>query len=251
VLLDRGELLAEGAPKFVVSRYHKMLYVPADRLEAVREAIRTERDGDSQADQEYAPEFSVVDRQDAEMVASSTEQATIRTDSDSRGWFDEGMVPKSTVRYDSRGASIAMPHIETLAGRMVNVLHAGDEYVYAYRVTFQEAMASVRFGMLIKTLAGLELGGAASSLPADSIPLVDAGGVVEVRFRFRCLLDSGTYFLNAGVLARVAEEETYVDRLIDAAMFRVMPQPERLATGFVDFCIGTEMALMHSSKEHA
>lgn len=251
VLLDRGELLAEGSPKFVVSRYHKMLYVPADRLEAVREAIRTERDDSGQPDAGDAAELSLVDRQDAEMVASSTGQAAAHGDGDSRGWFDEGMVPKSTVRYDARGASIAMPHIETPAGRKVNVLHAGDDYVYVYRVTFEETMASVRFGMLIKTLTGLELGGAASSLPADSIPLVDAGGAVEVRFRFRCLLDSGTYFLNAGVLARVAEEETYVDRLIDAAMFRVMPQPERLATGFVDFCISTETALMHSSKEHA
>lgn len=250
VLLDRGELLASGSPKFVVSRYHKMLYVPTDRLEAVREAIRGERDDNSQSDVGDAAELSPVDRQDAEMVASSTGQSAAQ-DGDSRGWFDEGMVPKSTVRYDARGASIAMPHIETVAGRKVNVLHAGDHYVYVYRVTFEEAMASVRFGMLIKTLTGLELGGAASGLPADSIPLVDAGSEVEVRFRFCCLLDSGTYFLNAGVLARVAEEETYVDRLIDAAMFRVMPQPERLATGFVDFCISSETALMQTSKERA
>lgn len=250
VLLDRGELLAEGSPKFVVSRYHKMLYVPTDRLEAVREAIRSERDDHGQSDLGDTAELSSVDRQDAEMVASSTSQSAAQ-DGDSRGWFDEGMTPKSTVRYDARGANIAVPHIETLAGRKVNVLHAGDHYVYVYRVTFEETMASVRFGMLIKTLTGLELGGAASGLPADAIPLVDAGSAVEVRFRFCCLLDSGTYFLNAGVLARIAEEETYVDRLIDAAMFRVMPQPERLATGFVDFCISSETALMQTSKERA
>jgi len=102
--------------------------------------------------------------------------------------------------------------------------------------------------MLIKTLTGLELGGGATSLPQDSIPVVEAGQTVEVRFRFRCLLDTGTYFLNAGVLARVTEEETYIDRLIDAAMFRVMPQPERLATGFVDFCITSDATVLDSSE---
>ena len=105
--------------------------------------------------------------------------------------------------------------------------------------------------MLIKTPTGLELGGAASSLPQDSLALVEAGRTVEARFRFRCLLDGGTYFCNAGVLARIAEEETYIDRLIDAAMFRVMPQPERLATGYVDFCVSPDIAVVDAGKVSA
>jgi lipopolysaccharide transport system ATP-binding protein len=252
VLLDRGELLSDGSPKFVVSRYHKMLYVPADRADAVREAIRAERE-DVQQPVEM-PEMSEADRDDVRLVASAStgrSSPVATANPDAQGWFDEGLVPKSTVRYDTRGARIGIPHIETPQGRKVNVLHAGDEYVYVYRVEFSESAASVRCGMLIKTLTGLELGGGASSLPQDSIPLVEAGQTVEVRFRFRCLLDAGTYFLNAGVLARVAEEETYVDRLIDAAMFRVMPQPERLATGFVDFCVTSEATVMDSSKVQA
>lgn len=251
VLLDRGEMLCSGSPKFVVSRYHKMLYVPPDRAEAVRNAIRAEsEDGDAPGGSERSS-LSVIDREDARLVASATPSAAPAKDTGSRGWFDEGLVPKSTVRYDTRGARIGVPHIETPEGRKVNVLHAGDTYVYVYQVDFQDNAAGVRFGMLIKTLAGLELGGGATSLPQDSLPLVEAGETVEARFRFRCLLDGGTYFFNAGVLARIAEEETYIDRLIDAAMFRVMPQPERLATGFVDFCVTAEAAVLDASRSNA
>jgi len=252
VLLDRGELLANGSPKFVVSRYHKMLYVPADRADAIREAIRTEREDAQQAVE--MPEMSEADRQDVRLVASvATEPNAPATadDSDIQGWFDEGLVPKSTVRYDTRGARIATPHIETPQGRKVNVLRAGDHYVYVYRVEFEEAATSVRCGMLIKTLTGLELGGGATSLPQDSIPLIEAGQTIEVRFHFRCLLDAGTYFFNAGVLARIAEEETYIDRLIDAAMFRVMPQAERLATGFVDFCVTSNAIVLDTRTVQA
>ncbi|WP_424682120.1 ABC transporter ATP-binding protein [Frateuria sp. YIM B11624] len=245
VLLDRGELLLEGSPKFVVSRYQKMLYVPAERAEAVREAIRAEREDPLEV---VASDESAIDASDAQLVREASADGA-RLAKPAEDWFDEGMTPKSTMRYDSRGATIADPHIESLDGRTVNVLRAGQDYVYVYRVDFEVAMRGVRCGMLVKTLTGLELGGAASSPARQPIARVDAGGRVEARFRFRCLLDGGTYFLNAGVLAMVGEQETYVDRLIDAAMFRVLPQPERQATGFVDFCVqpsarvlGTELA---------
>jgi lipopolysaccharide transport system ATP-binding protein len=252
VLLDRGELLSSGSPKFVVSRYHKMLYVPPDRADAVRDAIRAEQE-DIQQPVEMS-DMSEADRQDVRLVASVRSeqgQSAADTKQDAQGWFDEGLVPKSTVRYDTRGARIATPHIETPEGRKVNVLRAGNDYVYVYRVDFEESAASVRCGMLIKTMTGLELGGSVSGLPQDSIPLVEAGQTVEARLRFRCLLDGGTYFFNAGVLARIAEEETYIDRLIDATMFRVMPQPERLATGFIDFCVASKTTLMDPRKVQA
>src|SRR3546814_11543531 len=63
------------------------------------------------------------------------------------------------------------------------------------------------------------------------------------RSRFRCLLAPGVYFVNAGVLAALEPGEDYVDRRIDVAMFRVMPQPPRLATGFVDLHLDPAVTL--------
>jgi lipopolysaccharide transport system ATP-binding protein len=43
ILLDGGEMLADGAPKVVISRYQRMLYAPEDRVQELREQMRLEQ----------------------------------------------------------------------------------------------------------------------------------------------------------------------------------------------------------------
>lgn len=222
LLLDQGELLADGGPKFVVSQYQKMLYAPADRMAQVRMAICS-----SSASVDTAP--------------ASTVSAPAAEPPELEAHWDDGLVPDSTVIYENRGARIIDPHLTTLDGRRVNVVAPGGEYVFTYQVTFDQAMAGVRCGMMVRTVTGIELAGAATSQAADAIPLVERGAELQVRFRFRCLLAPGAYFLNAGVLARLGEGEEFVDRRVDVAMFRVMPVPGRLATGIVDLCVIPEL----------
>src|SRR3546814_20851410 len=52
-----------------------------------------------------------------------------------------------------------------------------------------------------------------------------------------------TTLFRSGGLAALEHGEDYVDRRIDVAMFRVMPQPQRLATGFVDLHIDPVVTL--------
>jgi lipopolysaccharide transport system ATP-binding protein len=247
VLLDQGEMLVQGSPKFVISRYHKMLYAPADRVEAIRESIRHHRE----EDQEVEPDMhmSTADREEASMAKADATGDTAETlDAGGEAYFDEGLVPKSTFEYDAIGVTINDPHIETRSRRRVNVLRTGDTYEYVYTTHFHEAASAVRFGMLIKSVTGLELGGGQSALLQNSIPLVEAGSALEVRFEFRCMLAPGAYFLNAGVLGQVDESEVYLNRHIDVAMFRVMPNPQRLATGVFDFDIRSTVCVEKSEE---
>ena len=135
--------------------------------------------------------------------------------------------------------------ILTLAGQQVNNLIRGRTYRYAYTVQFAESASYVRFGMLIKTTSGVELGGGASaSSPRDSLAYIKAGSSYRVEFRFRCVLNSGVYFMNAGVVGGDTDgSETYLHRLIDIAMFRVLPDTENLASGIVDFGCYPELEL--------
>jgi len=119
----------------------------------------------------------------------------------------------------------------------------GNDYVYAYRVRFTEPHRKVRFGMMLKTVSGYELGGAATHPQDDGIEYVAPGSMVHVEFPFRCLLSPGVYFLNAGVLAAVDGEEAYLHRLIDVAMFRVQPEPDLLTTAVVDFCVAPRVSV--------
>jgi len=220
VLLDRGELLTLGSPRHVVSRYHKMLYAPEHRVDEIRARIRADSDVG------------------VELASSDTEK-----ESTDGSYFDPGLQSQSVLAYASLGAHIDDPHIETTGGQRVNVLCPGGEYIYAYRVRFERAAVGVRCGMLFKTTTGLELAGGVSAIVGEGIDLVAADSVVTVRFRFRCQLAPGAYFANAGVLGLEGETEQYLDRRIDAVMFRVLPKTDRLATGHVDLGVSAEVRL--------
>jgi lipopolysaccharide transport system ATP-binding protein len=231
ILLDGGEMLMEGTPKDVVTTYQKLLYAPPEKAPQIRESIIAEQGGSRTAS------MTAIAFDGSGTSVGTPMDHDAREDNDPAYW-EEGLVSKSIVEYARQGACIEDPHVQTLDGRKVNVLSPGRTYVYAYKVRLERSLARVRCGMMVRSLTGIEVGGAASMLQQGALPVVDAGTTLDVRFTFRCLLHPGVYFLNAGVLAAVSEGEEYVDRRIDAFMFRVMPSSSRLATGFVDLLEG-------------
>lgn len=233
MLLEHGELLAQGRPRGIVARYQKMLYAPDDAAERIRAEIRAEYAAAS--GQAVAAHEEVAASQGGAPVVAPLSDAV----RDEARW-DAGLVPSSTVVYENRGARIVDPHVETLRGERVNVLVPGDEYVYRYDVEFDRTLARVRCGMMMRSITGVDIAGCASSLPENALPVVENGARLQARFRFRCMLAPGAYFANAGVLAESGEGEDYVDRRIDVAMFRVMPRNDRLATGLVDLDVVPE-----------
>jgi lipopolysaccharide transport system ATP-binding protein len=231
VLMDAGERLAVGQPKQIVGRYQKLLYAPADTREIIREQIR------------HADEHNVTSTS-AVISATQEQHAPIAHIQEQQESFDPNLKPSSTIEYESHGAYIEEPAVLTLAGEQVNNLVRGGTYRYTYAVRFLKSASNVRFGMLIKTTTGVELGGGASATSVrDSLTYVEAGSTYSVEFRFRCTLNTGVYFLNAGVVGGINGSETYLHRLIDIAMFRVLADTENLATGIVDFGCYPEIRL--------
>lgn len=225
VLLDSGENIAQGMPKKIVGQYQKLLYAPAEKRAVLREQIRHAnmvRD---------AGAFDAGDTVGSGGPTALESEAARLEES-----YDPSLVPSSMIEYESHGAYIENPHIVDQRGKRVNGLIAGNRYRYTYTVRFDRSANNVRFGMLIKTVSGLELGGAQSALQLkDSLLTVVAGAVYRVEFRFVCALNAGMYFLNAGVLGSTNGDDGYLHRLIDVAMFRVLPDSMRLLTGIVDF----------------
>lgn len=151
-------------------------------------------------------------------------------------FYDPALQPTSTLAYESHGVHIAEPHLVTESGRRVNCLQRGRRYRYRYRAEFERSAEAVRFGMMIKTLSGMELGGGVSAADlTEATTVVEAGASVEVAFDFDCNLNPGTYFLNAGVTGLAQGTDTYLHRLLDACLFRVMPVSRDSSTGIVNF----------------
>jgi lipopolysaccharide transport system ATP-binding protein len=241
VLLDSGEKLAMGAPKTIIGKYQKLIYAPQDKRHAIREEIRASGAGGWQ---------STAASHSAEATSQLPENKHT-AENDPEEFFDPNLKPQSTLTYESHGACIASPEILTLSGEKVNCLKRGKSYRYTYKVRFDRGVTNVRFGMLIKSISGLELGGAVSAPSVgQGIPYLPPGTLVGVEFRFTCNLNPGSYFLNAGVTGNYREEETYLHRVLDLCMFKVMPVSDNTATAVIDFNCVAEIELMNNPLQN-
>ncbi len=208
ILLERGEILLNGAPKKVVSNYQKLIYAPKEKLKSVKDEMISAGDGEAI-------------------------EADFKRD-EPDGSFDPSLVPKSTLYYTPLGASIENPRITTLDGKDVNILKRGAEYIYSYDARFTQDAHHVRCGMMIKTISGLEMGGMVSHATGKGIDFVPKETVKRCSFRFRCVFLPGVYFLNAGVTAQIDDVEVYLHRVIDIMAFRVSQETDMRATGLID-----------------
>lgn len=215
ILIDSGELLNQGLPKEIVGRYQRLLYAPADHRETIREQIKS-----------AAPLVS---------IGTSLSQSAVSKDTLVES-YDPHLKPTSTIEYESHGAHIQATGILDLDGNKVNNLKKRKTYRYTYQVSFSQTVTNVRFGMLIKTTSGIELGGAhTANTLQNSVPLIEMGRTYKIDFLFECNLNPGTYFLNAGVTGSVDGSDTYLHRLLDAQIFRVLPDSDHLGTAIIDF----------------
>lgn len=255
MLLDRGEVILEGHPKTVVSQYQRFVNLPAEEAEPVREAIKAMdgwkeapkgKEGGNREIRDTSPPREVPLQ--SEHVSGAEPEAAEEDD----GWFDASLVSESAVEYESQGARIHDVRITTLDGRQVNVLTSGGRYLYQYVVDFEKDVTNVGFGMMIKTVDGFGLGGAATDF-SERIRLVRAaaGTSYLVQFDLRWLLNPGTYFLNAGVTGMVDGSFSYSHRLLDALVFRIPATPEPIATGIVNFTAVPRYRLCEKREETA
>lgn len=211
ILLDKGELILQGTPKQVVQQYHKLLHMQEPERSEFRQQI--------------------VSGQLASPVPLESAQQGEISSNDS---YDSQLQPVSTVWYAEQGARIRDPHIENQQGARVNLLSAGHDYDYVFYVDFHQEAFEVGGGMMIKTVTGFDLAGASTIFDHHKrIPYVAAGQSIRLRFRFRCALPNGSYFLNCGCSALVNGERQFLHRGVDAAMFTVIEQNPN-ATGAVD-----------------
>lgn len=242
LLIDRGTLLLDGRPKMVVSQYHRLLYAPEDRVESLRAEILAMGQTAQIAaqDDQSSPEQAGGGTASDDGTGGAPEAPSVPR---RQAFYDPSFKPKSRADYESKGAQIVDPHIETLDGERVNVLCLGDTYAYTFQVRFFEPAFGVRFGMFFRTVQGVELGGSGSASAMEVIEQVEAGERVTVRFRFTCILLPGTYFLNAGVSGLVDGGRQFLHRILDAATFRVQPETDLMAAGFVDFGIEADVEI--------
>jgi lipopolysaccharide transport system ATP-binding protein len=215
LLLDGGELILLGGSKSMVKQYQRLVGSEAGAILKVREEIR----------QLAAP---------ADVVTSDSESTPSQLDIEE--CYDPTIFSDSAMAYEPNGALIESVRILTLSGERVNQLLSGSRYRCAYRVRFLRNATLVRCAMLIKTTAGVDLGGAYSTpIAGTGVPGLQAGFTAEVEFEFRCMLNAGVYFVNVSVFDNLANVEFALHGIVDAEKFKVMTNQEFLGLSIVDF----------------
>ncbi len=238
VLLDSGEQLAFGEPKHIVGQYQKLIYAPQDKCSDIRNQIRASHDGSQNSGMPRTVK-----------AVSRSLECNRTVENDREEFFDPHLNSQSTLEYESNGAYIESPEILTVAGEKVNCLKRGKSYRYRYRIRFGMDSYDVRFGMLIKTMNGTELGGIGSSLPGFGIENIKAGEIATVSFDFKCELLAGMYFINAGCSGKIDGEEAFLHRIIDAVTFRVLTTNHTESrAGYIDFSAREEPFIIEFQK---
>ncbi len=237
IWLSKGEKVLDGDPKLVTGLYLKY----SNETVISKNDLLTEYNKLSSNERVKETPLKDEKHQQEEKAKNSNKKLDLakRNSNSLKEYFDPKLKPTSTINYESYGAIIESPQILTVDGEKVNNLVRGETYRYTYRVRFTESVRNVRFGMLIKTVSGVELGGATSDKDASrGLTLANKGDCMLVEYEFTCMLNHGLYFTNAGVLGSISGDIKYLHRIVDALCFRVVEDSTGYTTGTVDFsCI--------------
>jgi len=201
ILMDRGEKICEGEPKDIITGYHRLIFAPQEKREAIREELKQGR---------IAAQVSAI-------ADSGDASANERLQSESR------------MEYEADGGYISNSHICTLEGEETSIVKTGGRYRLRYQVTYDKDAVQPKYGMLIKTKRGINLGGAVALELAQAGFTAKAGQVVDVDFMFDSPLRPGHYFINCGTTRKQGDEDVFVHRIIDALQIKVVDETKNQA----------------------
>lgn len=211
IWLSNGEQVLDGVPKLVTGLYLK--YSNARQINKEKVLIEYQKLIDNKE--------SSVEKSDKKEKSNAIEE-----------FFNPALKPTSTICYEEKGARISDVKVTDLEGNKANVLIQGREYVYQYTVNIDKSLRNVQFGFMISPKNGPALGGGA--YPEKNAYLNELEKTTRVKFRFRCELNNGEYFFNAGILAEVDDSIDYAHRVIDAYMVKVIEADNQI-TGIANF----------------
>lgn len=222
MVLHGGQRIYFGKPNSAVAIYQRIIYAAPERIgDLIEQAVLLDRAGE--------------DWESEDVQEKEPSKNTERIDDLDVERFDPGIVSQSKVEFERQGACIIEPRVTNSLGETVNVLKHGEAYRYEFEVVFEKHASHVHFGMLVKSVTGVELAGASSHRFDESVGDVAAGHRVKVCFHWRCDLLPGMYFLNAGCNGVVSMDagETFLHRIVDAFAFRVeIAERPRRTAGF-------------------
>ncbi|HEX5965521.1 MAG TPA: ABC transporter ATP-binding protein [Pyrinomonadaceae bacterium] len=181
ILLNNGEMSADGAPADVLDRYQKLIM---DREAA------------------YAEGQLALRRQKSPAASELPETAT----------------PQFTYRHGNGDAEIVHVDLLNAAFSPVKLVETGDAVHVRVRAVFHEDVEDPVYGFIIRNRHGIHLYGTNSNVQGLQGGRVKRGDTIETKFSFNCWLAPDLYSISIAVHSATAVSFDWMD---GALFFRV------------------------------
>lgn len=221
IMLHDGEILMDGEPKEITKYYEKYLFAKDENKENVLQEIKDLQKIDKskiellQNDLDTKKNETVKSRITSMPDCSKNNNLLLQ-----EAHFLEAFVSKNKVEYDNTFLDITNVKVETLDAKKVNMLNTNEKYNFCYTLNFKNNFKNVDFGMQILNEKGVHITGSKNSQSVNFIK----DEKVEIKWEFECSMHAGIYYMNIGINHPTIDgERIYINRLVDAYMFRVLP----------------------------
>src|SRR5690606_36806007 len=153
ILLDRGEVLCAGRPKFVVNKYLRLLNASPAEQENLRAQILASALQEQKQEQEQV-QHNQCGAPSVETATETAAAAVVAAPASEEGYDPALAASASAVtRLEERGARILDVRITTLHGTKVILLQMCTSYRLDYEVAFDQGATQVGMGFGIRTIS--------------------------------------------------------------------------------------------------
>jgi len=199
ILLDQGVQIETGEPKFIVNRYHDLLFGKSNTT------VKPICD----------------DKQGVALNTHPKHELSIADDVfDTRSGYNP-----HEYRWGDGAASILDFSLASETDYYPSEIKTGEKIQLSVTAKFHSNFHRPIFGVTIKTREGVTVYGA-NSETLECIQFHDFGkseSIIRVDVEFICRLGPGDYFISIGIATRAGEEITPHDRRYDSIHIRVAP----------------------------
>jgi len=209
VLLNHGELVAEGEPKEIVDLYKKML----------AKQMNTETTMEAEENSTEAEQSKKTDK-------------SLRPKNETQAWRESMVCNPDRLEYGDKSAEILDFGIFDRKDFLTNTIPSGERFTIRMKVRFHRDIEEPIFAFTVKNKLGIELTGTNTMFENCQTGFCKAGDTRTVSFSQKAHLRGGEYLLSLGCTGFGNDDLNVYHRLYDICNFLIVCSKD--AVGYFD-----------------
>ena len=242
ILLERGELLLDGAPNDVVNIYSKLIASP-EGADAVREDIAKIKAGESSAEgatNSDAPDPAATEPEDPTLHSKNAMRLLVEERSHLQ------LADKEYAYGGNRGEIESILLCNRINEPRLDFESGDQAKLHMVCSAFEDIPAPI-YAITVKDHRGQEVFGTNTYFRNEIHPAVTKGEKVHVEFAIQLNLIPGVYFISLGWVELNDGEVDVIQRRYDVIRLEMTARDQAFGIAFCDTSISVETATISSA----